>query len=95
MRMDGRLQTAPLNCVLTGTVMKRLLTEEDLNEMEVIFEFSNVEEIENWRGAFITSTSRLILPIHKILIPEIGKAKEFVIDERLKRLRIKFIFELN
>lgn len=59
---DESIQTAPLDQVLVGTVMKRILDTEP-----VVFEFPRVEEIEKWKGAFITSTSRMILPVHQII----------------------------
>lgn len=104
LRLDGKIQTAPLDSVLTGTVMKKLLLETE-SKADVVFEFARVEEIDSWLGAFITSTSRLVLPIHRILIPEESDGddgsgggmiiKEFVVDERLKALRKKFIKDLE
>lgn len=64
-RSDRSIQTAPIESVLFGTIMKRVL--KDWKYSEIIFEHPNVNEIDSWRGAFITSTSRLILPIHTII----------------------------
>lgn len=64
-QQDGSLQTAPIESVLVGTIMKRVL--RDWKFSEIIFEHPNVNEIGIWKGAFITSTSRLILPIHAII----------------------------
>ena len=69
-RSDGSLQTAPIDSVLVGTVMKRALN--DWKCSEIVFEHPKISEIDTWKGAFITSTSRLILPIDKI-INENGK----------------------
>lgn len=65
-RSDGSLQTAPTCSVLVGTVMKRVLI--DWKYSGIVFEHPNIKDIDTWIGAFITSTSRLILPIHKIII---------------------------
>ena len=65
-RSDGCLQTAPLNEVLAGTIMKRVM--EKWKHSEIVFEKARIEDAGGWRGAFITSTSRLILPIHAILL---------------------------
>lgn len=65
-RSDGSLQTAPTDSVLVGTVMKRVL--RDWKYSGIVFEHPKIREIDTWKGAFITSTSRLILPIHKIFI---------------------------
>lgn len=64
-RSDGALQTAPIESVLVGTVMKKVLTS--WNYSEIVFEHTNIKEIDTWKGAFITSTSRLILPIHIVI----------------------------
>ena len=69
-RSDGSLQTAPIDSVLFGTVMKRVLNDWEFSE--IVFEHPKISEIDTWKGAFITSTSRLILPIDKI-INENGK----------------------
>lgn len=65
-RSDGCLQTAPLTEVLAGTIMRRVL--EKWKYSEIVFEKARGEDALGWRGAFITSTSRLILPIHTIIL---------------------------
>jgi branched-subunit amino acid aminotransferase/4-amino-4-deoxychorismate lyase len=62
---DGSLQTAPMESVLTGTVMRKVL--RDWKFSQIVFENPKISEIDTWEGAFITSTSRLILPIDKII----------------------------
>lgn len=64
-RSDGSLQTAPIDSILVGTVMKRVLDHWKCSE--IVFEHPKISEIDTWKGAFITSTSRLILPIDKII----------------------------
>lgn len=64
------LWTAPVESVLFGSIMRILL---DLCEkhykgsVNVKFQHPCIYEIHEWEGAFITSTSRLILPIKTIL----------------------------
>ena len=65
-RSDGSLQTAPKDSVLVGTVMKKVLNVWKYSE--IIFKHPKIEEVDTWKGAFITSTSRLILPIHCIIV---------------------------
>ena len=72
-RGDGRLQTAPPSEVLMGTVMKRVIEIEC--EEGIVFKHPLIEEIDEWQGAFITSTSRLILPIDRIILIDAGKRK--------------------
>lgn len=68
--LNGKLLTSPLNNVLPGTVLKLAL--EICKKLEIPVEFRNpkISEIHEWEGAFITSTSRLILPIDEITISE-------------------------
>lgn len=64
------LCTAPIKSVLFGSIMRILL---DLCEkhykgsLNIKFQHPCIYEIHEWKGAFITSTSRLILPIKTIL----------------------------
>lgn len=89
LRSDGRLQTAPLDQVLPGTVMKRVLELE--GDDNLVFENPKIEEIDTWKGAFITSTSRLILPIDKIVIfneeSEIIASKAIPLNDKITQLR--------
>ncbi|CAG8557251.1 10210_t:CDS:2 [Diversispora eburnea] len=55
--------TAPLHCVLEGTIMKMVVMICKRDGIDFRFWFPNIEDISQWKGAFITSTSRLVLPI--------------------------------
>ncbi|RHZ44919.1 hypothetical protein Glove_707g55 [Diversispora epigaea] len=55
--------TAPLHCVLEGTIMKMVVMICNRDGIDFKFWFPNIEDISQWKGAFITSTSRLVLPI--------------------------------
>jgi branched-subunit amino acid aminotransferase/4-amino-4-deoxychorismate lyase len=58
--------TAPLHYVVEGTILKivRMICERD--NIDLQFWFPNANDVEQWEGAFITSTSRLVLPIELI-----------------------------
>ncbi|CAG8525893.1 491_t:CDS:2 [Paraglomus occultum] len=58
--------TAPKHCVLEGTILRivEMICERD--GIEFRFWFPNVADVETWTGAFITSTSRLVLPVELI-----------------------------
>ncbi|RIA95982.1 hypothetical protein C1645_815962 [Glomus cerebriforme] len=58
--------TAPLHYVVEGTILKivRMICERD--KIDFQFWFPNANDAEQWEGAFITSTSRLVLPIELI-----------------------------
>ncbi len=81
-RPDGRLQTAPLSDVLSGTVLKRVLQKYD---GAVVFTHPKIDEIESWQGAFLTSTSRLILPIDTIITDDF--IKKIPLNERISEMR--------
>lgn len=65
---DGKLYTT-LQGVLKGTVLTMLLNivVKTVNQ-EVVYEIPNLKDISRWKEAAITSTSRLILPIHSFVI---------------------------
>lgn len=87
------LRTAPDTLILPGTIRKIVLDICELEHVPVSFQPPNVNEIHLWKGAFITSTSRLLLPIKLIIIPEEanleGKYTEFTMEvpDLLLRLR--------
>ncbi|CAG8492308.1 9524_t:CDS:2 [Paraglomus brasilianum] len=58
--------TAPKHCVLEGTILRIVETICERDGIEFRFWFPNVADVEMWTGAFITSTSRLILPVEMI-----------------------------
>lgn len=58
------IQTAPFDQVLPGSTAKKLTSI--LGEDCVCFECPQIAEIDQWCGAFLTSASRLVLPIGAI-----------------------------
>jgi hypothetical protein len=67
---DGKLYTAE-HGVLRGTV-QILLLESVVKRLDlpVVMEIPNLRDLSRWKEAFITSTSRLILPIHSLVIAD-------------------------
>ena len=73
------LRTAGLDKVLGGTVRELLLdkysqtSQSDTSSphlcLTVCTEPPTVDEIEDWVGCFLTSTSRLVLPISEVILP--------------------------
>ncbi|CAO3677382.1 unnamed protein product [Umbelopsis ramanniana] len=62
------LVTASLDCVLLGTIMKIVLRVCDERNIPVKWAFPNLKDASEgkWEGCFISSTSRLVLPIETI-----------------------------
>ncbi|PKY42439.1 hypothetical protein RhiirA4_397405 [Rhizophagus irregularis] len=65
-KQEPLVVTAPIHHVLEGTILKivRMICERD--KIDFQFWFPNANDAEQWKGAFITSTSRLVLPIELI-----------------------------
>lgn len=61
--IDGELWTAGNDLVLPGTIREIVLRVCERNSIPVRFEPPPVDSHKKWSGAFISSTSRLVLPI--------------------------------
>ncbi|KAJ2227672.1 hypothetical protein H4R99_000196 [Coemansia sp. RSA 1722] len=59
------LLSAPLDSVLLGTIMKLVLRICERDCIKVVYD-SRVD-FSRWSGAFVSSTSRLVLPVSKII----------------------------
>lgn len=64
------LKTAPDNMVLKGTIRQIILEYAKKIDLEIKLECPSLDNSRDWIGAFISSTSRLVLPISEIKIDE-------------------------
>ncbi len=62
----GCLLTAPDSVVLPGTVMQLVKQSCNALGIPVIEQCPNIEDVHSWQAAFITSTSRLLLPVYQL-----------------------------
>ena len=62
---DGAVHTADAG-VLKGTVRALVLEVCEAEGIPVVLEPPNVSDLPRWEGAFLTSTSRLVLPIDAV-----------------------------
>lgn len=119
-RQSQSVVTAPLNCVLQGTILKVVLAVCEKQNIPIEFKFPNLNDIDYWEGAFITSkdysskkelihyilkgshsdvnpsdnslldceigTSRLVLPIGTIVLPD-GSKKTFDKSPAIESIR--------
>jgi len=67
---DGVLRIAPEGTILLGTIMTLVLEACEKLHIPIIREVPTLEQIETWNGCFISSTSRLVLPVNKITFPD-------------------------
>ncbi|ORX90738.1 D-aminoacid aminotransferase-like PLP-dependent enzyme [Basidiobolus meristosporus CBS 931.73] len=69
---EPKVVTAPVEHVLLGTIMKIVIATCERNGIPVEFTFPNLGDLLSfrWEGAFITSTSRLVLPIETVEFPD-------------------------
>jgi len=63
---DSKLQTAGKG-ILEGTVRKMLLEECVKEGFPVDLSAPNIMEMDQWQGVFISSTSRLLLPVSEVI----------------------------
>ena len=68
---DGALVTAGEG-VLFGTVRRLALEVCDREKIPVVLEAPDIDDVHSWEGAFVSSTSRLMLPIDELYAPQDG-----------------------
>jgi len=65
---NGKLVTAPLSTVLPGVTMELILQCCEKLGIEVVFECPNIQQVHHWEGAFISSTSRMLMPVNVVRV---------------------------
>lgn len=95
--MDGVLYTAGEE-ILLGSVREAVLRQAEIMGLPIILEPPRVEDANRWEAAFISSTSRMLLPIDLMSIisgssQDLPKVREFnygqssvarVLEERVR-----------
>ena len=67
---DGTLFTAPLESVLPGTMQRVLEQVCEEQGIPVVYDFPKCTEVDRWDAAFLTSTSRVLVPIERVLLED-------------------------
>ncbi|KAG0021236.1 hypothetical protein BGZ81_009033 [Podila clonocystis] len=93
-RATKTVVTAPLDSVLTGTILKVVLSVCEQHKIPVKFAFPNLKHVDDWEGAFLSSTSRLVLPIETIVLPD-GSMKQFGESTTLELIRGQVLKECH
>jgi thiol oxidase len=69
--VDGKLKTAGEG-ILMGSVREAVLRVAEREGIPVVLEPPTVGELGAWEGAFVSSTSRLLLPVDEASAPELN-----------------------
>lgn len=74
---NNSIVTAPEHAVLAGTIQQLVIQCCKSNNIPIIRDFPQVNELDQWEACFLTSTSRLLLPIDCIRVHESKKERNF------------------
>jgi len=85
--VDGKLKTAGEG-ILMGSVREAVLRVAEREGIPVVLEPPTVGEFDAWEGAFVSSTSRLLLPVDEASAPELDPpvVKKFEKSDMVRRL---------
>ncbi|KAH7619119.1 putative branched-chain-amino-acid aminotransferase [Nannochloris sp. 'desiccata'] len=85
--VDGKLKTAGEG-ILMGSVREAVLRVAEREGIPVVLEAPTLRELDTWEGAFVSSTSRLLLPVDEASAPELEPpvVKKFEKSEVVRRL---------
>ncbi|KAI9032521.1 aminotransferase [Phycomyces nitens] len=88
---------APLEHILLGTVMKIVMAVCDKEGIEMVWSFPRLQDAKHglWQGCFITSTSRLLLPIKSIGFKESAPVEFPESSETIELLRKEIQKEIH
>ncbi|KAJ6246724.1 d-aminoacid aminotransferase-like plp-dependent enzymes superfamily protein [Anaeramoeba flamelloides] len=79
--MNSKIYTSPDNTVLCGITRKLTIKVCKKMGMKIIYKNPKIDKIDQWEEAFITSSSRLVLPIDSVLYEkEEGQLIEKTLD---------------
>ncbi|KAF9938594.1 hypothetical protein BGZ65_012579 [Modicella reniformis] len=90
----GTILTAPIGTVLQGTIQKVIQDVCSAQNIPIDFIFPNLKHIDDWEGAFISSTSRLLLPIEKLVLQD-GSIKTFGDSPTIELIRREVLKECH
>lgn len=83
---NDEIETSPDNLVLGGTLRKIVIDICEENNIKIIYQNPSIKSLESCKAAFITSTSRLILPISEVRDEINGKTYKLNSYDHLKNL---------
>lgn len=83
---NGNVYIAPEGTILLGTIMTHVLEACEKLNIPVIREPPSLKYLHEWSSCFITSTSRLVLPIQRICFPDHPSINEKTFTETCPEL---------
>eukprot|EP01100_Stratorugosa_tubuloviscum_P007901 TRINITY_DN3271_c0_g1_i1.p1 TRINITY_DN3271_c0_g1~~TRINITY_DN3271_c0_g1_i1.p1 ORF type:complete len:287 (-),score=117.96 TRINITY_DN3271_c0_g1_i1:99-959(-) len=90
---NGTIATAPIDLVLAGTIQNIVVELCNQKQIPIKYELISLNSVSDWAGAFVTSTTRGLLPLKTIYLYYSDDSKEpdqtynFEIDPILNQLR--------
>ncbi|CAO3612950.1 unnamed protein product [Cunninghamella blakesleeana] len=88
---------ASLEYVLLGTVMKIIMAICEREKIDIEWVFPNIQDarLNKWEGCFLTSTTRLLLPIETIYTNDGSSPIEFQSSDFIQQLQEKVYNEIS
>jgi len=74
---NGVVITAPDDQILPGTIRNIVLSICQKAGTPLELKLPQISDISHWKSVFLTSSSRLILPVEKVICPEEDPPKEY------------------
>jgi branched-subunit amino acid aminotransferase/4-amino-4-deoxychorismate lyase len=75
--MNDQFYTAPHGQVLWGTVLNLMMDLCQQEGLPVVFDYPRLSDLDRWQGVIITSTSRLMMLVTEVSVPELGVYRAF------------------
>jgi branched-subunit amino acid aminotransferase/4-amino-4-deoxychorismate lyase len=85
--MDNQIYTAQRGEVLWGTVLSLVIDLCRKEGIPVVYDHPRLSDIDRWQGAFITSTSRLIMSVTELIVRETGIHRVFERVDTIEHLQ--------
>jgi branched-subunit amino acid aminotransferase/4-amino-4-deoxychorismate lyase len=71
-RNDGKLQTSPDNLVLSGYARHLIIKQARRLGLSLVLEPPRLDDRGSWKGIFLTSSIRLLIPVHEVVVMREG-----------------------
>eukprot|EP00039_Didymoeca_costata_P008490 m.112794 g.112794 ORF g.112794 m.112794 type:complete len:132 (-) comp14103_c1_seq2:44-439(-) len=90
--VNGKVYTANEG-ILHGTIRDTVIKICEQDGIAYVLEPPSINDIDTWEGAFLTSTSRLVLPINEVVLSD-SESIKIPLSEITNNLRKKVVASL-